>query len=139
MNRLIANNLSKVINKVGFVHLLIRNSLKAMPQLFWGNPNNTPNSIIFFRATSGSKSNPSEIPKDGLVRDGTPCGENLVRKTSYFRIVCERLQRLWSLKLVLYLLVYVNYQALNLKRDHICSSSQLHFLLIILFKIVILM
>lgn len=35
-------------------------------------------SFFNFRATSGQDLN-GELPDMGLVRDGTPCGENLVR------------------------------------------------------------
>lgn len=36
------------------------------------------NVILFFRATSGVNAEGSDIPNHGLVRDGTPCGDNLV-------------------------------------------------------------
>jgi len=32
----------------------------------------------FLRATSGSVEPSADFPEHGLVRDGTPCGENLV-------------------------------------------------------------
>lgn len=38
----------------------------------------SPQSCSVYRATSGTVEINREFPEHGLVRDGTPCGENLV-------------------------------------------------------------